>query len=455
MMKKAGAAFTENKMGVMPVNKLLLSVSVPIIVSMLVQSLYNIVDSIFVAHLGEDALTAVSLAFPIQMLMIGVATGTGVGINSFLSRSLGEKNYDHVNKAALNGIFLSWVSSAVFCVFGFVGVEAFFRSQTDIEAILNLGCDYLSIVCVFSFAVFNQVTAERLLISTGRTIYSMLSQILGALTNIILDPIMIFGFLGCPAMGVKGAAIATVIGQTAAVGAAIYFNVTKNPEIKLSPKGFRPSIRIIKNIYAVGLPSIIMGSLGSVMTYMLNLLLMSFTPTAVAIFGVYFKLQSFVFMPIFGLNNGMVPIVAYNYGAKKKARIIETVKLSVMYAVLIMLLGTAIFEIFPEALLALFDASDDMYAIGVPALRIISTHYFFAAFCIVSLSVFQALGSGAESLIVVIARQFALLLPIAWSLSLSGDVNSIWWTFPITEFVTLLLAAFLMKRVYDRKIRTM
>ncbi|MDR1650630.1 MAG: MATE family efflux transporter [Synergistaceae bacterium] len=443
---------TENKMGVMPVHKLLLNISVPMVISMIVQALYNVVDSIFVAQIGENALTAVSLAFPIQGLMIGVGVGTGVGVNSFLSRSLGEKNSANASKSALHGIFLAWVSCAVFMFVGFFLTDAFFRSQTDIEEIVRCGNDYLFVVCAFSFGVFNQIMLERLLISTGKTFYSMVSQSVGAVTNILLDPVMIFGLFGFPRMEVTGAALATVIGQTVSAVIALTFNLRINHEISLKVKGFRPSFGMIGRIYSVALPSILMSSLGSIMIYGLNRILISFTATATAVFGVYFKLQSFIFMPIFGLNNGMVPIIAYNYGARKRERIVNTIKLAMIYAVGIMLLGTAVFQIFPRELLAMFNATPDMLALGIPALRIISAHFFFAAFCIVSLSVFQALGNGVESLIVVLSRQIFLLLPIAWLLSLTGDVNAIWWSFPITEFITLLLCAALIKRVHDKKV---
>ncbi|MDR3322337.1 MAG: MATE family efflux transporter [Synergistaceae bacterium] len=445
----------ENKMGVMPVHGLLLSMSIPMVIAMIVQAMYNIVDSIFVAQISENALTAVSLAFPIQSLMIGVGIGTGVGVNAFLSKSLGEKNYEFVNRSAMNGLFLSWLSCAVFMLVGLLSLSAFFRTQTNISEIVGYGHDYLSVICALSFGMFNQIILERLLISTGKTFYSMISQTVGAVTNIILDPIMIFGLLGFPRLGVSGAAIATVTGQFAGAALALYFNLTKNHEIKLGFKGFRPSYAIIRRIYAVGLPSILMGSVGSIMTYGLNALLISFTATAVAVFGVYFKLQSFIFMPIFGLNNGVVPIIAYNFGARKKERIVSVIKLGLMYAVGIMTAGTAIFQFFPVALLRQFNATPEMMAIGVPALRVISSHFIFAAFCILCLSVFQALGNGMDSLIVAVLRQIFLLLPIAWLLSLSGSVNAIWWSFPITEFVTLVLCAVLIKRVYDRKIKTM
>jgi putative MATE family efflux protein len=441
-------------MGVMPVHKLLLNISIPMIISMIVQAFYNVVDSIFVARLGEDALTAVSLAFPVQVLIIGMGVGTGVGVNAMLSRSLGEKNADLVNKYALHGVLLSWASSAVFTVGGVFLSGMFFRTQTEIPGIVKYGDDYLYVVCVMSFAVFNQIMLERLLISTGKTFYSMISQVAGAVTNIILDPIMIFGLFGFPRMEVTGAALATVIGQTVGASLALFFNLRYNREITFRLKGFRPSASIIGKIYYVGLPSIVMSSLGSVMIYGLNLLLISFTSTATAVFGVYFKLQSFVFMPIFGLNSGMIPIIAYNYGARKRERVIETVKLSAVYAAAVMGAGTIVFNVFPRELLEMFNATPEMISLGVPALRIISAHFFFAAFCIISLSVFQALGSGSESLAVAVCRQWLLLMPIAWALSKTGDVNMIWWTFPITEAVTLMLCAFLMRRVFLKKIKT-
>jgi len=440
-------------MGVMPVHKLLLNISVPMIISMIVQATYNVVDSIFVARLGEDALTAVSLAFPIQTLIIGTIVGTGVGVNAFLSKSLGEKNYKNANDAAMHGILLAWLSCAVFMLFGFFFTERFFRAQTDIEQIVKYGNDYLFVICTLSFGVFNQIMMERLLISTGKTFYSMTSQLFGAVTNIILDPIMIFGLFGFPRLEVTGAALATVIGQFAGAALAFYFNHRVNHEISLKLRGFRPSASMIRRIYAVGLPSILMGSLGSVMMYGLNQILISFTATAAAVFGVYFRLQSFIFMPIFGLNTGVVPIIAYNFGARKRERIRETVKYGGMYAVGIMSAGVIIFNAFPNQLMAMFNATPDMMAIGVPALRIISAHFIFAAFCILCLSVFQALGRGRESLIVAVSRQLFLLLPIAWLLSRLGDVNAIWWAFPITEFVTLTLCAVLLKRVYDRTIK--
>lgn len=432
----------ENKMGVMPVNKLLMNMSLPMMISMLVQALYNVVDSIFVSRIDENALTAVSMAFPIQSLMIALGAGTGVGVNALLSRSLGEKDYDRVNKAAGNGIFLAGINYLVFLLVGILVTTPFYLSQTKDAQILSYGQQYLTIICCCSFGMYGQFIFERLLQSTGRTFYTMITQSIGAIINIILDPIFIFGYFGVPKMGVAGAAIATVIGQIVAGTIALVINIKKNDEIQLRLKGFRPDGKIIARIYEVGIPSIIMQAIGSVMTYGMNRILIVFSSTAVAVFGVYFKLQSFIFMPVFGLNNGMVPIIAYNYGAGKKDRLIKTLKLSIIYAVGLMLLGVIIFQLFPAPLFALFDASETMLAIGIPALRIISLSFIFAGFCIVCGSLFQALGNGVYSMVVSIARQLLVLLPVAYLLSLSGKVEAVWWAFPIAEIVSLSLTVF-------------
>lgn len=366
----------ENKMGVMPVNQLLINMSLPMMISMLVQALYNIVDSIFVSRIDENALTAVSLAFPIQTLMIALGAGTGVGINALLSRSLGEKDFDKANRTAVNGVFLALLSYVVFLLVGIVGTTPFYLSQTEDVQIVEYGKQYLTIICCCSFGMYMQFVFERLLQSTGKTFYTMITQGTGAIINIILDPIFIFGYFGMPRMGVAGAAIATVIGQIVAGVTAMLINIKKNTEIEFKFYGFRPDIQIIKQIYIVGIPSIIMQAVGSVMTYGMNKILLTFTSTAAAVFGVYFKLQSFIFMPVFGLNNGMVPIVAYNYGAEKKDRLTKTIKLSVAYASVLMVIGFAVFQILPERLFALFDASETMLDIGVPALRIISISFF-------------------------------------------------------------------------------
>jgi putative MATE family efflux protein len=441
-----------NKMGIMPINKLLMDVSFPIMISMLTQALYNVVDSIFVAQYSEHALTAVSLAFPIQNLMISVAVGTGVGINAFLSRSLGEKNFVKANIIAKNGILLGLLSYIVFLIFGMLFSKSYFTYQTGNAQIIEYGHSYLSIICILSIGKFVQIVFERLLQSTGKTIYSMITQGTGAIINIILDPIFIFGYFGIPTMGPAGAAIATVIGQITAAILAIIFNLKVNKEISVDIRGFRPSLKIIKNIYSVGIPSIIMMSLTSITTYGLNNILNKFSSTAIAAFGAYFKLQSFVFMPVFGLNNGMVPIIAYNYGARNKERIIETIKLSITYASCIMIFGLILIQVFPEKILSLFNASENMLSIGVPALRIISLSYIFAGTSIVSSSIFQAFGNGLLSLLTAASRQLVVLLPVAYGLSLLGDVNFVWWSYPIAEIASLVLSVMFLKYIYYKKI---
>lgn len=443
----------ENKMGVMPVNKLLLTMSLPIMVSMLVQALYNIVDSVFVAMISENALTAVSLAFPIQSLMIAVATGTGVGINAVLSKALGEKNFDKANKTAVNGVFLTALSYLLFILIGIFVTGPFYHSQTGDAEILEFGKQYLTIVCVASCGLFTQITFERLLQSTGKTFYTMITQGTGAIINIILDPILIFGLFGMPKMGVAGAAAATVIGQIAAAVLSVVINHKVNHEVKLILRGFRPDKDIIRQIFTVGIPSIIMQAIGSLMTYGMNLILISFTSTATAVFGVYFKLQSFIFMPIFGLNNGMVPIIAYNYGAGKKERLYKTIKLSIAYAEVLMVAGFLIFEFFPDVLFDWFNASATMLSIGVPALRIISISFLMAGFCIICGSVFQALGNGVYSMVVSIARQLIVLLPAAYLLSKLGKVDYVWWAFPIAEIMSLALSLFFLLRINNKVIK--
>lgn len=429
----------ENKMGVMPVNKLLLNMSVPMMLSMLVQALYNIVDSIFVSRICEDALTAVSLAFPLQMLIVALGGGLGIGVNALLSRSLGEKNQVNVNNAAMNGILCALMNAVIFFVLGLTIVKPFYISQTTDAEIVTYGIEYLTVICVCSIGVYMQFIFERLLQSTGNTFYAMITQTTGAVINIILDPILIFGLCGMPKMGVKGAAVATVIGQIIAAILAIIINLKKNVEIQFKLKGFRPSFAVIKQIYAVGIPSIIMQSIGSIMTYGMNQILIGFSSTATAVFGVYFKLQSFIFMPVFGLNNGMVPIIAYNFGAMKKERMMKTIKLSILYAVSIMTIGMAIFLAVPEKLFILFNASEQMLGMGIPALRIICFHFPIAGFCIVCGSVFQALGNGVYSMVVSICRQVVVLLPVAFLLSLMGNVNYVWLAFPIAEIASLTL----------------
>lgn len=438
----------ENKMGVMPVGRLLISMSLPMMISMLVQALYNIVDSVFVAQLSEEALNAVSLAFPVQNLMIAAAAGTGVGVNALLSRSLGEKNFKTANKTAVNAIFIYSLTFLLFALFGLFASRIFFTVQTDIETIVDYGQAYLSIVCTMSFGIFGEILFERLLQSTGKTIYTMITQGVGAIVNIILDPIMIFGLFGFPRMEVAGAALATVIGQIVAMLLGLIFNLRKNHEISLNLKGFRPSGAIIKRIYSVGVPSIIMQSIASVMTFGLNQILMCFTATATAVLGVYFKLQSFIFMPVFGLNNGMIPIVAYNLGAQKKDRMKKTIIFSILYAVGIMLVGVLIFQLLPQQLLLLFKASESMLAIGTVALRSISLSFIFAGFCIISTSVFQAIGNGVWSMIISIIRQLVVLLPVAYLLSKTGRLELVWLAFPIAECFAVVMCAFLLKHVH-------
>ncbi|MCI9034074.1 MAG: MATE family efflux transporter [Lachnospiraceae bacterium] len=417
--------------------------SLPMMVSMLVQALYNIVDSIFVARVSEDALTAVSLAFPIQTLLIAVGAGTGVGINALLSKSLGEKNYETANQTAMNGIFLAVLSFILFVAVGLFAVKPFYLSQvksTDSE-IYTMGISYLSIVCICSFGIYGQLIFEKLLQSTGMTFYSMLSQLAGAVTNIVLDPILIFGLLGMPKMGVTGAAVATVVGQCVGAVLGVWFNLKCNHELQLSIKGFRPNAKIIGKIYQVGVPSIIMQAIGSVMTYGMNLILIQFTSTATAIFGIYFKLQSFFFMPVIGLNNGMVPIIAYNFGAGKRSRIVKTIRYSLVYAFMLMFLGFLAFQLIPAQLLGMFEASDEMLEIGVSALRIIGVHFLIAWFCIIAGSVFQAVGNGVYSLIVSVARQLVILLPAAYILAKIGGLALVWWAFPIAELMSFAVSA--------------
>ena len=442
----------ENKMGVMPVNRLLLTMSVPIMISMLVQALYNVVDSIFVAQLSEDALNAVSLAFPMQNLMISVATGTGVGISALLSKSLGEHDTERVQRAARNGVFLALVSFIVFAIIGVFFSRTFFQLQTDIPAIVDGGTQYLLICTLLSFGLFGQICFERLLQSTGKTFYTMITQGLGAILNIIFDPLFIFGIGPFPKMGVAGAASATVLGQIVAFIVSIFINHAKNPEIQLSFKGFRPHGATIARIYAVGVPSIIMASISSVMTFGMNKILISFTSTATAVFGVYFKLQSFVFMPVFGLNNGMVPIIAYNFGARKPDRMKKTFNLAVAYATLIMVLGFAVMQLAPNLMLSFFNASDKMLEIGVPALRIISISFLLAGVSVICSSFFQALGHGMLSLWISVVRQLFVLLPVAYVLSRIGGLATVWWAFPVAEVVALILCVVFLRYAYRKEI---
>ena len=439
----------------MPINKLLISMAAPMMLSMLIQALYNIVDSIYVSRIEEYALTAVSLAFPLQNLMISVGVGIGVGINAWLSKHLGEKQFEQANRVAMNGLFLEVVSYLIFLVIGLTVIEPFLRSQTDIPKIIEYGKTYLRICLCCSFGLFVQLACERLLMATGRTVLSMVTQATGAIVNIVLDPILIFGYFGLPAMGMTGVAWATVIGQIVGAVMALLLNLFKNPDIKLKIRGFKPQLEVIRRILSVGIPSIIMASVGSVMTFLMNKILMGFSSTATTVFGVYFKLQSFAFMPVFGLNNGMVPILAYNYGAKRKDRMLEVIKRAMLYAVCIMVVCLAVFQLIPDQLLLLFDASENMLAMGVPALRLISLSYIFAGICVVSGYVFQALGNGVYSMFVSVARQLLILIPVAWLLSLTGRLELVWLAFPIAELASIGTSAFFLRRIYQRVIAKM
>ena len=437
----------ENKMGTMPVNKLLISMSLPMIISMLVQAMYNVVDSVFVAQISENALTAVSLAFPLQNLMIAFAGGTAVGVNALLSRSLGEKNQEHVNHTATNSVFIFLMTALIFMIGGLTLSHLFFTVQTSNAEIVTAGTQYSMIVVGCSIGLFSQFLFERLLQATGRTIHTMITQGLGAIINIILDPIFIFGLFGMPKMGVAGAAIATVTGQIIACLLAIVLNLKYNHDIQFQWKSFKPNIQIIKQIYSVGIPSIIMQSIGSVMTFGMNTILIGFSTTATAVFGVYFKLQSFVFMPVFGLNNGMIPIIAYNLGARQSKRMFDTIKLAMIYATGMMLSGVILFESIPQILLGFFNASQAMIQIGTPALRIIAIHFLFAGYSIVCSALFQAVGKGTYSLLTSLIRQLFVLLPCAYLLSLTGNIHLIWLCFPIAEIVSATTSTILFKKM--------
>ncbi len=464
----------ENRMGTQSIGSLLFSMSMPIVISMLVQACYNIVDSIFVSRISENALTAVSMAFPIQTLMIAVSTGTGVGINSLLSRSLGEGNRKNAQAAACNGLFLAFLSYFIFLIFGIFGTVPFYRAQINDPEIIALGKDYLSIVCMFSFGQFFQIAFERIMQSTGKTIYNMITQGLGAIINIIFDPILIFGLCGFPKMGIAGAAIATVAGQIIAAILGYIFNKLKNDEVSVSMKGFKPNPEIInklKNdevsvsmkgfkpnpeiiaiIYRVGIPSILMQSITSILTFFMNIILAGFSSTAVTILGVYFKLQSFIFMPVFGLNNGLIPIVAYNYGAGNSERIKKAIRYSVCAACIYMFLGFLTFELAPEKLLMIFDASDNMIAMGIPALRIIALSFLLAGATVVVTGIFQALDVAVYSLVVSVLRQLIIVLPVAYILSKLVGLTGVWVAYPIAEIFAFIISIFLYKKTLRKRV---
>ena len=445
----------ENKMGTMPVGKLLADMAIPMMISMLVQALYNVVDSVFVARISENALNAVSLAFPLQNLMIAFGSGTAVGMNALLSRSLGAKQQEQVDRAANTGMFLYGCTYILFALIGAFLSRPFFLAQTHDAEIVEYGVSYSTICLVFSFGLFAQFCFERLLQATGRTKLSMLTQLVGAVINIILDPILIFGLCGMPEMGVAGAAVATVAGQIIAAIIGLFVNLKKNPEIHIRAKLVRWHGATAGEIYRVGVPSIIMGSIGSVMTFGMNKILIAFTTTATAVFGAYFKLQSFIFMPVFGLNNAMVPILSYNYGARKPERVKKTVKLSIFTAIGIMILGFAAFELIPDVLLELFDASERMLAIGEPALRIIGTHFLMAGVNVVAMSVYQAIGNPLHSLLSSVCRQLLVLLPAAWLLSRTGRLELVWLAFPIAEAAALAMSVVFLRRTLHTAERRM
>ncbi len=446
----------ENKMGTMSEGKLLLSMSLPLMISMIIQALYNIVDSIFVAQFSQDALTGVTVAFPMQNLMIAVGSGTGVGISAFLSKSLGEGKRELASKVAKTGLLLAGFSWLLFTLIGIFLVKPFIASQTSSQAVIGFGTEYLTLCSVLSFGLFGQMTLERLLQSTGKTVYTMITQATGAVINIILDPILIFGYFGMPKMGIAGAAVATVIGQTIAAMLGIIFNLKINKELDFSFNGFKPDFGIIKRIYAVGIPSIIMMAISSVMTFAMNKLLDSFSTVATNVFGIYFKLQSFAVMPVVGLNNGMVPIISYNFGARRKDRIMKTIRYSIIFALSITIACMLIFQFFPEQLLLMFategQANTELLEMGIPALRIISLNFIFAGFCIVSCSVFQALGNGFLSLIVSVARQLVVLVPAAYIFAYFGGVNAVWWAFPLAECMSVICCAVFLILAYKKTI---
>ena len=443
----------ENKMGTMPIGKLLFSMSLPIILSMLVQALYNIVDSIFVARISEDALTAVSMAAPIQTLFIAVGAGTGVGVNALLSRALGEGDPKKASKIGKNGIFLAAASYVVFLIFGIIGVRGFYAMQTDSADIIQYGTEYLSIVCCLSVGLFMQIIFERLLQATGRTVYTMCIQLLGAVINIILDPILIFGWFGLPAMGVTGAALATVIGQIVGATVGFFINRHKNPEIDVRMKGFRPCGQTIRQIYQIGVPSILMQAIGAVTTFLINKILIGFTTTAVAVYGIYFKLNMFVFMGVLGINNGMVPIISYNYGARNKERMMKTVKLALISAVGILSAGTILLELIPRTILTLFNASEHMYSMGVPAIRVIALHLPVAAVVVIFGSVLQAIGRAFYSMLASLCRQLIVLVPAIYVLSLFGEVNYVWYAFLFAETIAAIISCIFFAQGYRKIIK--
>lgn len=443
----------ENKMGVMPVGKLLVNMALPMIISMLVQALYNIVDSVYVSQVSESAVTALSLAFPVQNMQIGFAVGVGVGVNALLSQSLGRKDQESVNWAAGQGVFLALVATALFMLFGFFGVRPYYTMQSTVAETVEGGIAYTSICCIFTVGIFIQVLCERLLQSTGRAMQTMILQGTGAIINIILDPVFIHGWWGMPRMGVAGAAVATVIGQCTGAVLGIYLNLRHNPEVQLHVKFMKPNWKVISPILEVGIPSVVMNGIGSVMNFGMNQILQGFNEVATGVFGIYYKLQSLFFMPLFGINNATISILAYNYGARKPKRIVHTLKLATAVAVCIMLVGLAVFQLFPQALLGIFNPTEEFLAIGVKALRILCLPFPVAAICISLGASFQALGKGSYSTVVSLCRQLIVLLPVAYLLSLTGSVDNVWWSFPIAEVMSALVTGLLFAKLYRQKVK--
>lgn len=440
-------------MGVMPIGKLLMNMALPMIISMLVQALYNVVDSIYVSQISESAVTALSLAFPVQNMQIGFAVGIGVGINSLLSKSLGEKNQEAVNRTAGNGMVLMLIVTVVFMLFGALGVRPYFEMQSTVAETVEGGIAYTRICCLFVLGSFMQILSERLLQATGRTVLSMITQGVGAIVNILLDPIFIFGWFGLPAMGVAGAAVATVIGQWIGALVGLYFNEKYNPEVQFGRRYARLDKATVGGILTVGIPSIVMNGIGSVMNFGMNQILQGFTETATSVFGIYFKLQSFFFMPLFGLNGATISIIAFNYGARKPDRILKTLKLSATSALVLMIVGLLVFQFAPQTLLGMFNPSDTFLEIGTAALRTISWSFPVAAVCIVLGASFQALGNGIYSTITSLCRQMLVLLPVAYLMSLTGNVNNVWLAYPIAEVVSGSVTVFFFLRIYRQKIK--
>ena len=456
--KRRLSSGADNKMGIMSEGKLLFSMALPMILSMLVQACYNVVDSIYVSRISESAVTALSLAFPVQNMQIGFATGIGVGINSLLSKSLGEGNRERVNRTAGNGVFLMGIITVIFILFGIFGSRPYFAMQSEVAETVEGGAAYTAICCIFTLGIFVEILGEKLLQASGRTVYTLFTQGTGAVVNIILDPILIFGWFGLPKMGIAGAAVATVIGQWIAAIMAVFFNLKYNSDVQFALKYLKPDKEVIKPILTVGIPSIIMMAIGSVMNFGMNQIFQSFKDygeTATGVFGIYYKLQSFFFMPVFGLNNATISIVAYNYGARKPKRITATLKRSVISVLCIMVLGMLVFQLVPELLLGIFNPSEHFLSIGISALRIVSIHFPLAAFGIALGASFQALGNGVYSTIISLCRQLVVLLPAAFVLSLSGNVHLVWWSFPIAEVVSLMVTLIFFTRIYRQKVKPM